>query len=395
MASMAQPDPSTSTGLQGKRFAQAPVIAIWEVTRACDLVCTHCRADSQADPHPEQLSTAEGEALLAHIREEFGAILLVITGGDPLKRPDLMHLIAHGDRLGLRLAVTPSATPLLTPAAIARMKEAGARRMAISLDGADQATHDLFRGVPGTWRRTVAALEAARELGIETQINSTIGAHNRHQIADLARLCDWYGVSLWSVFQLVPTGRAKTGMMVAAEEHEAVYRELAAIAADPATRFAVKTTAGQPFYRVQVQAGGRPKAGLVPLDPRTPGEGSDARGGRRFASSGVNDGNGFVFVSHTGEICPSGFLPLVRGNVRTHRLAEVYRDDTIFRRLRDPDRFTGKCGICEFNRICGGSRSRTYNLTGDPFGSDPTCLWQPEGQTLSPAAAGPAANRPR
>jgi MoaA/NifB/PqqE/SkfB family radical SAM enzyme len=232
--------------------------------------------------------------------------------------------------------------------------------------------------VPGTWRRSIAALEAARDLGLETQINSTIGIHNRGQVASLARICDWYGVSLWSVFQLVPTGRATAGMMVTAQEHERVYRELAAIAADPSTRFAVKTTAGQPFYRVQLQAGSRPDAGgLAPIDPRAPGEGRGGDGQRRFASGGVNDGNGFVFISHTGEICPSGFLPLVRGDARRQRVAEVYRTDEVFVRLRRPDAFAGKCGVCEYNRICGGSRSRTWNLTGDPFGSDPTCPYQP------------------
>lgn len=352
-------------------FDHAPIICIWEVTRACDLVCQHCRAEAQAAPAAGELSSDEGRALLDHVRAEFGPILFVITGGDPLKRADVYDLAAYGDRLGLRMAITPSATPLLTPAAISRLRDAGVRRMAVSLDGADKATHDRFRGVEGTWERTLAALEAARSLGVESQVNTSIGRHNRDQLEQIADLCAWHGVSQWSVFLLVPTGRADQGQIITAVEHEDIYRRLATIQGRPDCPFAVKTTAGQPYYRVRAQMGIKP-----PRPPAAPAAGEPA-GRRPVGMGGINDGNGFVFVSHTGEICPSGFLPVVAGNVRQERLADIYRSHPLFVRLRQPGSYEGKCGVCEFNRICGGSRSRTWAITGDPFASDPTCIYEP------------------
>ncbi len=350
----------------GPDFNRAPVIVIWEATRACDLVCRHCRAEAQPQAAAGELSDREARELMDQVREDFGPVLFVITGGDPMKRANLETLVRHGADLGLTMALTPSVTPLLTIERIAALQAAGIRRLALSLDGADAATHDDFRGVPGTFARTIELLGQARKLGLETQINSSIGQHNRGQLDQLAEFARYLDIHLWSVFLLVPTGRADPSHLLTAAEHERIYRHLAAIALDPATPYQVKTTAGQPFYRVLEQE--RVRRNLPPA--RRPG-------------IGVNDGNGFVFVSHTGEICPSGFLPLVRGNLRTHRLAEVYRHDEIFVHLRDPDRFAGKCGICDYRTRCGGSRSRTHALTGDAFASDPTCVYQPKATTVS------------
>jgi radical SAM protein with 4Fe4S-binding SPASM domain len=343
-------------------FSQAPMIAIWEATRACDLACRHCRAEAVPGRDIGELSTEEACALLDRIRADFGPILFVITGGDPLKRDDLEVIIAHGAGLGLSMGLTPSATPLLTGETLRRLHASGLSRLAISLDGADAATHDAFRGVAGTFARSIPLLEEARRLGLSTQINSSIGRHNEHQLPALAQLGGLLGISLWSVFLLVPTGRAGAEMLLTAAEHERTYRQLAGIALDPATTFTIKTTAGQPYYRVLEQE--RRRRGLT----------SPVRRGQ-----GVNDGNGFVFISHIGDICPSGFLPLVCGNVRHDDLATVYRDHPTFRRLRTPDELSGKCGRCPFNRVCGGSRSRTHALTGDAFESDPTCVYQPAG----------------
>jgi MoaA/NifB/PqqE/SkfB family radical SAM enzyme len=288
-------------------------------------------------------------------------VTLVITGGDPLKRPGLEALVRHGSACGLNMALTPSATPLLTIEALTRLREAGLKRIAISVDGIDAVTHDDFRGVPGTFERSIAMLTAARQLGLETQINSSIGRHNAHQLTQLATLAGFLGVSLWSVFLLVPTGRATTDLLLTAVEHEKLYRALAKIALDPATAFPIKTTAGQAYYRVLEQE--RLRRGVAPA---------------RRRGVGVNDGNGFVFISHVGDICPSGFLPLVCGNVRRDTVADIYREHPTFVRLRDPDNFSGKCGQCFHNRLCGGSRSRTFALMGDPFASDPTCIFQPK-----------------
>ncbi len=353
-------------------FNLAPFIVIWEITRACDLACRHCRAEAQPQPDTGELSTAEGLQLLTKVRDEFGPVLFVLTGGDPLKRADLHQLIRHGTTIGLRMTITPSVTPLLTAEALGALRASGVRRVAMSLDGADAETHDRFRGVDGTFRRTLEALSTARNLGMEIQINSTVSRHNLEQLEQLAKLVGWLDATLWSVFILVPTGRAvgdAEAVVPSAAEHEKLYRRLAGIALDPATTFDVKTTAGQPYYRVLAQERARRGVEIATRSLRAP--------------RGVNDGNGFCFISHTGEICPSGFLPLVAGNVRTHDLATVYLHHDLFTRLRQPSTFSGKCGVCEFNDRCGGSRSRTYALTGDPFASDPTCVYQPKAAIVS------------
>ncbi len=350
-------------------YDRAPFIVIWEVTRACDLVCAHCRAEAQSRCDPQELSSDEGRALLGHIKDEFGDPVVVFTGGDPLKRPDLESLIRHGTDLGLRVALTPSATPLLTERAIDGLRRAGLVRLAVSIDGADAATHDRFRGVRGTFERSLVALRHARRVGMETQINSSIWRGNRGQLHALADLAVELAVSLWSVFLVVPTGRADADLVMSAEEHEEVYQALVDLVLSEARPLAIKTTAGQPFYRALAQRGLR-RTGTRPGAP-----GSTGAGMRSIQP--VNDGNGFVFVSHTGEVCPSGFLPLGCGNVRETPLASIYREHPQFVALRDPRRLGGKCGACEFRKLCGGSRSRSYGLTGDPLAADPTCVYVP------------------
>ncbi len=369
-------------------FNQAPFIVIWEITRACDLACRHCRAEAQPQPDHHELTTDEGLKLLSHVREEFGPVLFVLTGGDPLKRADLHQLIRHGTAIGLRMTITPSVTPLLTSEALGALHASGIRRVAMSLDGADAKTHDQFRGVDGTFRRTIEALTTAHNLGIELQINSTVSRHNLEQVEQLSKMVGWLGATLWSVFVVVPTGRAALpgpvrteeghhagtppdddSLVPTAVEHELLYRKLANIALDPATTYDVKTTAGQPYYRVLAQERAR--------------RGVDSPTRSLRAPRGVNDGNGFLFISHTGNLCPSGFLPIAAGNVRTHSAATVYRHHDLFTRLRQPDTFSGKCGRCDFNHHCGGSRSRTYAMTGDPFASDPTCVYQPSSKALT------------
>jgi len=350
-----RPAPPDTSG-----FATRPFIVIWEATRACDLACRHCRANAQTARNPDELSTVEAKRLLSRLAQGFGPVVMVITGGDPAKREDLVELIAHGDAAGLSMALTPSATPLVTPELLRRCRDAGLRRIAFSLDGADAATHDAFRQVDGTYERTLALLHTARDLGLETQINTSVARHDRQQLRAIAALAQKAGVSLWSVFLLVPTGRADSDMLLSAAEHEKVYRELANLALDPATPFRIKTTAGQPYYRVLAQE--RERRQIT----------SPAHAGR-----GVNDGNGFLFISHTGEICPSGFLPMTCGNVRRDDPVAVYQHHPLFTALRSPDRLGGKCGRCEFRRVCGGSRSRAFGLTGDPLAADPTCVYQP------------------
>jgi radical SAM protein len=346
-------------------FDRAPFLVIWEVTQACDLACVHCRACAVPHRHPAELTTREGFALLEEIRT-FGDPLMVFTGGDPLKREDLFELLAYSARLGLRTTVTPSATPLLTGRAIEAIARSGVARMALSLDGPDAPSHDGFRQVAGSFARTLFGLREARRIGLETQVNTTVTRHNLARLAEIAALVGEVGAKLWSVFFLVTTGRAQAGDDLTAEEYEQVFEFL--YETSKRAPFDIKTTEAQHYRRYVAQ--------------RRKAEGNG--NGRRFDTgaiarqAGINDGKGFVFISHTGEIYPSGFLPVAAGNVRRDSLGDVYRNAPLFRALRKPDGFEGKCGRCLYRNLCGGSRSRAYALTGNYLGSDPRCVYEPQ-----------------
>lgn len=360
-----------------KSFDDAPFIVIWELTQACDLACVHCRACAIANRHPLELTTAEGFRLLDEI-EGFGDPLMVFTGGDPLKRADVFELLERSAALGLRTTITPSATPLLTKAAIERFLACGVARMAISLDGPDGASHDGFRRVEGSFDRTMFALDYARQIGLQTQVNTTVTRHNVRRLEEIARLVAGSGARLWSVFFLVTTGRASESQDLTAQEYEDVFRFLYELS--KTAPFDIKTTEAQHYRRYVAQ---RRKA-----EGRT-GRGMPAPPEVIQRQAGINDGKGFVFISHTGEIYPSGFLPIAAGNVRRDSLREVYRSSPLFRELRNADNLHGKCGRCEFRNLCGGSRSRSYALTGDYLGEEPRCVYEPAGARVGQAAVQP------
>ena len=357
-------------------FERAPFIVIWETTQACDLACLHCRASAVPRRDPRELSTDEAKDLIDAVRG-FGRPLFVLTGGDPLKRPDTVELVRYAAAAGLRVAMTPSGTPLMTPAVLEALRDAGLSRLAVSLDGSSPEIHDRFRGGAGSWEWTVRMLEAARALGLSTQINSTISRHNVHDLEPLIALMERLGIALWSVFFIVPTGRARADDLATADEFESVFHRLYDLS--KTAPFDIKTTAAPHYRRVILQrqraerrAGTRDEAPA----PLTGGVGFSLADGVGRAK-GVNDGDGFVFVSHRGDIYPSGFLPVSAGNVRTHDLAEVYRTHELFRALRDRSRLGGKCGACEYRAVCGGSRARAYAMTGDWLAADPLCAYVP------------------
>jgi radical SAM protein len=337
-------------------------MVFWETTQACDLVCKHCRADARPARDPDELTFTEGVRLLDEVRA-MGCPLVVLTGGDPAKRPDLVDLVRHGTSVGLRMALTPSATPLVTAALLAALADAGLARLAVSLDGACAATHDGFRGVAGSFARTLAILRDARAAGLTTQVNTTVTDANVDELERIAAAIATLDVNLWGVFFLVPTGRGEALDVLRPDAAEAVLERLAAIART--APFDVKTTAAPHFRRVLLQQQVRRREIL----------GIDDGIGR--APRGVNDGQGIVFVSHRGEIHPSGFLPVACGSVRTGSLADVYRGHPVFTGLRDPDALGGKCGVCEFRRVCGGSRARAYAMTGDLYAEEPACAYAP------------------
>ena len=352
-------------------FDQAPMLVIWEVTQACDLACVHCRASAQPLRHPQELTTDQGFRLLDQIRS-FGEPLMVFTGGDPLKRPDLYDLIRYSVRIGLRTNVTPSATPLLTHQAIEGFKESGVSRLAISLDGADAATHDDFRGIPGTFDRALFALRFARDIGLDTQLQTTVTRRNQARLPEVAEIAEEVRTKMWSLFFLIVTGRAEQNDDLDAAEYEQVFGFLYELS--KTASFGVKTTEAMHYRRYVAQRIKR-EHGV------TENENANSV---RWRTAGVSDGKGFVFVSHTGEIFPSGFLPVSGGNVLRDPLPEVYRNSPLFRSLRDTTQRQGKCGLCEYQKICGGSRSRAYACTGDYLAEDPRCVYQPQGTgTLS------------
>ena len=349
-------------------YADRPYIAIWEVTRACDLACVHCRAEAQSRSYPGELDTQQALDLIRQVAE-WKVPLFVMTGGDPLKRGDLMELVAECKKLGMNFALAPSITPLLTRERLIELRDAGVHRISLSLDGADPDSFDAFRGVPGTFHRFIEAANEIRELGIKLQINTTMSRHNKGKIWDIARIIKSFSIDLWSVFFLVPTGRAQKDQALNAKETEEVLSDLYDIL--EMGWFDIKTTEAHHFRRIILQ-----RQGVTP-DQLMRGEVENPAPSLIRAARGVSDGRGFVFISHTGDVCPSGFLPLSGGNVKDQSLSQVYRKSWLFQKLRDADSLKGKCGRCEYRFLCGGSRARGYAMTGDVLGPDPFCAYQP------------------
>jgi len=350
----------------GQIFADAPRNVYWEVTIACDLACKHCRAEAVAMRHPKELTTEDGKALL-HDVKDMGSIL-ILTGGDPMKRQDLFELIDHGRSIHLPMAITPSTTPTLARELVGRFKDAGLTALGLSVDGPTAEVHDSFRGVAGTFEHSMEALAWAREVDIPVQVNTTVTTETLPHLPALYRLlCERAAppVRRWSLFLLVPVGRGITLGIPSADAVEKLFEWVY----DTAARapFHIGTVEAPHYRRYWFQ---RELAAGVPLE-------AVLAKGRRMGL-GVRDGNGVVFVSHLGEVTPAGFLPIVLGNVRETKLSELYRTSPKMLELRDMDRLEGKCGLCEYRWVCGGSRARAYGMTGNAMGSDPFCAYEPQ-----------------
>jgi radical SAM protein len=372
---------------------RTPFVAIWETTRACDLACRHCRAEAIPSALPGELTTAEGKRLLDELAE-MGTPICVLSGGDPAKRRDLFELVRHGTKRGMRMATIPAATPLLTRELVRGLKDAGLAQMALSLDGPNAQVHDSFRGVSGAFDRTIAGALFAREAQLPLQINTVFGDHNWRHFDSIANLVRELGVVFWEVFFLVPMGRGRELGQLNGAQFEGLFEKLAAVAKE--VDFIVKVTEAPHYRRYLMQARAR--------DPRRNDEHSSASpreknmlpahmrrdfgpgGSIGLAPKGVNSGKGHLFVSYCGDICPSGFLPLACGNLRSDSLADVYRSHGVFVELRSPDLLKGKCGVCEFRHICGGSRARAYAMTGDYLAEEPFCAYEPRGVHETPRA---------
>ncbi len=368
------PDP------RGVDLDRDPVVVFWELTLACALNCRHCRAKAQPRRHPLELPTRDCLRVLADIAAFDRPPILVMSGGDPFMRRDLFDLIEQGRQLGLTMSVSPSATALATRERLERLKSLGVSRISISLDGSTAAAHDAFRGFAGSFGRTLQMMRDAREAGLSFQVNTTVTRATQKDLASIGALLRSSGAALWDLFFLVPTGRAVASDVISADDHESVFNWLGEMCGE--APFPVKTTLGQHYRRVQVQK-------------RLKAEGRDIRdltseeAANLYRGVASNDGKGILFISHLGEIYPSGFLPISAGNVRRDSVVSTYRDSPLFRRLRDPANLKGKCGLCPFNRICGGCRARASAVTGDPLESEPYCVFQP---TPGASTAKPGAN---
>lgn len=357
-------------------FDSAPFIAIWETTQACDLACRHCRACAQPERDAGELTTAEAKALMDRLRE-FGPIVFVFSGGDCFKRPDIVELVRYGAELGLRMGITPATTPLATRELLAELKAAGLTRLAISLDGSNAGIHDEFRQVAGSFDHGLRILREAQEVGLTTQVNTVIRKANIADMAAMTELMTTLGVVFWEVFFLVPMGRAKPDDVASAAEFEAVFHQLYDLS--KTAPFDIKATAAPQYSRVVMQ---RKRAEIAAgsdedvTEVMTRGMHYSQLDGIGRARN-VNDGDGFVFISHTGDVMPSGFLPIPCGNIRERDIIEIYRTAPVFRELRDRTLLKGKCGVCGYRDACGGSRARAYAMTGDHLAEEPFCAYEP------------------
>ncbi|HEY6971613.1 MAG TPA: TIGR04053 family radical SAM/SPASM domain-containing protein [Candidatus Angelobacter sp.] len=347
-------------------FSRNPMLVYWEMTQACGLACKHCRASAMPTAHPLELTTRESRAFLDQLIG-FGDPLphVILTGGDPLRRKDIYTLIDYARGIGLDVSITPSATPELTNEAITNLKNHGIQALGLSLDGSCAEKHDTIRAIPGTFERTLEAARHAGRLGLPIQVNTLVSQETADDLPAIYELLRTsFPVMRWSLFFLISVGRGRALNEVSAEEGERIMDWVLDLV--PRAPFAVKTTEAPSYRRIAINK--MRAAGMA---------GSEMKNTAVYRGFQIRDGHGIVFVSHIGEIFPSGFLPLRCGTVRRDSLVDIYRDSEIFRSLHSPDLFHGKCGDCEYSHICGGSRARAFAHTGDVLGSDPFCPYEP------------------
>jgi radical SAM protein len=338
-------------------FDRAPMRVYWEITRACSLACRHCRAEATPNADPQELEPAEGRALLERLAA-FGDPKphVILTGGDPLERADLWDLVHYAKSLGLAVSVSPSATPRLTPDVVRRFHDEGVEAISLSIDCATAERHDALRGVPGCFARTLDAARAAAEAKLMVQVNTLVSAETLPDLPAVYRMVTQLKAARWSLFFLVTVGRGTVLQPITSAQADELLLWLADLPRGDG--LPVVTTTEAPHFR------------RVVLNRRNLPVVAAARSG-----FGVRDGNGVMFISHTGEVSPSGFLPIAAGNVRAQDPVDIYRDAPLFRSLRRATEFGGRCGTCEYHAVCGGSRARAWSATGDPLAEDPLCTY--------------------
>lgn len=336
----------------------------WEVTRSCNLACKHCRAEAHPEPYPGELTNAEAKALIDTF-PEVGSPIIIFTGGEPTLRPDVYELAAYARDKGLCCVMSPNGTRI-TPEEARKIKEAGFQRCSISIDGADAASHDAFRGVPGAFEASMRGIENLKAEGVEFQINTTVTKSNLHSFKEIFQLCERIGAAAWHIFLLVPMGRAAEIQeeVITAEEYEEVLHWFYDFR--KTTKMHLKATCAPHYYRIMRQ---RAKEEGVKVDMENFGMDAMTRG--------CLGGTGFCFISHTGQLQPCGYLTLDCGNVRETPFPELWKKTPWFLKFRDQSAYEGKCGVCEYHKVCGGCRARAHSMTDNPMAQEPLCQYKP------------------
>ena len=337
----------------------------WEVTRSCNLACKHCRAEAHLEPYEGELDTTEAKALIDTF-PEVGNPIIIFTGGDPMMRQDVYELMRYATDKGLRCVMSPNGT-LITPETAAKMVAAGVQRCSISIDGPDAASHDDFRGVPGAFDASMRGIGYLKDAGIPFQINTTVTRANLGSFKQIFELCDHIGAAAWHIFLLVPTGRAAQlgAEVITAQDYEDVLNWFYDFR--KTTKMHLKATCAPHYYRIMRQ---RAKAEGIPVTPENFGLDAMTRG--------CLGGTGFCFISHVGQVQPCGYLELDCGNVRTTPFPEIWRNAKQFKQFRDQDEYEGKCGVCEYHKVCGGCRARAYSMNNNYMGEEPLCSYIPK-----------------
>ena len=339
-------------------------LVAWEVTRQCNLSCLHCRASAAQGPYDNELTTAEGLKLLGQIRE-VGRPVIILTGGEPLLRPDIFEIARQGHELGLRMVMAVNGT-LLDPETAQKLMIAGIQRISISLDGATAERHDHFRQMPGAYAGVLKGVEAAKAVGLEFQINTTITRLNLEEMPQIQELVKQLGAVAHHIFMLVPTGRGRslTEQTISAEEYEQTLTGL--VRRKDEFPLPIKATCAPHYYRIL-----REVAHQEGKEITSETHGLDAM------TRGCLGGTGFCFISHRGQVQPCGYLEIEAGNVRKETFRTIWEKSPVFLALRDKSQYQGKCGECEYFRVCGGCRARAFAATGNYLSEEPLCSYRP------------------
>ncbi|MFP4654328.1 MAG: heme b synthase [Methanohalobium sp.] len=346
-------------------MAQPPKLIAWEFTKSCNLSCAHCRGASTSEVDSDELTTNESKHFIDEIAD-IGSPILILSGGEPLIRDDIFEIASYGTEKGLRVVMATNGT-LVTSDIAEKLKQSGVQRVSISIDGATSDTHDGFRGLPGAFKGALNGIEIFKKIGIGVQINTTITKRNIQEIPDIFEFTKNIGAEALHIFMLVPTGRGKEieEDEIPPEEYEKVLNWF--YEQQKYSPIQLKATCAPQYFRVVIQREQKNGRKL-----------SFENDGYNAMTKGCLGGTGFCFVSSRGEVYPCGYLPALAGDLRQQSFKDIWNNSKVFNDLRDSSKLKGKCGVCEYKKICGGCRARAYAETGDYLDEEPYCIYNPK-----------------